>query len=64
MIEITVTCNGHADFAEAETAEGAILAARTLFDEAYEREGGAFQPRIVLRLTDDTTITLREGRKP
>ena len=64
MIGVTVACNRHEDLAEADTAEGALLAARTLFDEAYERWGGAFQPRIIFHLPDGRIITFPPGRKP
>jgi len=63
MIEITVTCNSRIDRAEAPDPEGAILAGQTLFDEAYEANGGMFRPMTMFVGPDGQTFVLH-GRRP
>jgi hypothetical protein len=64
MIQILVRCNGQVDRAESDTPEGAILAARTMFDETYGANAGAFNPVVTFIGPDGFTTTLKAGRKP
>lgn len=61
MIEVTVTCNGHVDRAEADSPEAALSAASVLYEEAYRANGGAFEPRCAFFL-DGRLVAMKEGR--
>lgn len=66
MIEVLVIRAGLTDRAEADTPENALCAARTLFDEAWQRCAvqGATRSITTVFVVDGTHCRTVEGRRP